>query len=107
MPTQAGAKKNSTARVTSRSRLPWEVVAVEALPDFRLHVTFADGLEGTVDMSSMIHGKDAGVFAVLADRDLFNKVYVEYDAVTWPGELDLAPDAMHAEIKKRGEWKLT
>jgi hypothetical protein len=27
-------------------------------------------------------------------------------AVTWPGEIDLAPDAMHDEIKKNGKWVL-
>jgi hypothetical protein len=26
--------------------------------------------------------------------------------VTWPGELDLASDAMHSEIKKNGQWLL-
>lgn len=26
--------------------------------------------------------------------------------VTWPGELDLAPDAMHRHIKESGEWVL-
>jgi hypothetical protein len=26
--------------------------------------------------------------------------------VTWPGELDLAPDAMHEAIKQQGEWIL-
>ncbi|SPE30180.1 hypothetical protein SBA5_760010 [Candidatus Sulfotelmatomonas gaucii] len=31
---------------------------------------------------------------------------LEYGAVTWPGELDLAPDAMHAAILEQGEWSL-
>jgi hypothetical protein len=26
--------------------------------------------------------------------------------VTWPGEIDLAPDAMYAEIKQGGHWIL-
>lgn len=26
--------------------------------------------------------------------------------VIWPGELDVAPDAMYAELKQHGEWKL-
>jgi hypothetical protein len=26
--------------------------------------------------------------------------------VTWPGELDLAPDAMHDELQKNGGWLL-
>ena len=32
-------------------------------------------------------------------------IYMYWD-VTWPGELDLAPDAMHTEIKKNGCWVL-
>jgi hypothetical protein len=28
-------------------------------------------------------------------------------SMAWPGDLDLAPDAMYAEIKKNGEWILT
>jgi len=85
--------------------VPWDVVEVEAFPDFRLRVRFVDGLQGMVDMSARVHAKDAGVFAALADPALFEKVYVEHGAVTWPGDLDLAPDAMHAAIKKHGEWK--
>jgi len=29
-----------------------------------------------------------------------------YGAVTWPGEIDLAPDAMYAEITATGAWTL-
>jgi hypothetical protein len=67
-------------------------------------VRFKDGLEGTVDMSSLIFGDRAGVFSILRDQELFNQLTVEYGAVTWPGGLDLAPDAMHAAIKQHGEW---
>jgi hypothetical protein len=49
---------------------------------------------------------DAGVFAVLADQQRFAEVFVDYGVVTWPGELDLAPDAMHTELKNHGEWRL-
>nr|WP_143002361.1 DUF2442 domain-containing protein [Nitrosospira sp. Nl5] len=47
-----------------------------------------------------------GVFAALADPEIFAQAHVELGAVTWPGELDLAPDAMHDEIEKNGVWKL-
>lgn len=80
--------------------MPWRVVAVETLPEFRLHVRFVDGTEGTVDLAALIHSPGAGVFASLADPVLFARAHVEYGAVTWPGEIDLAPDAMYAEIKK-------
>ncbi|TXG87789.1 MAG: DUF2442 domain-containing protein [Thermomicrobiales bacterium] len=80
--------------------MPWRVAAVEALPGFRLQVRFVDGTEGTVDLTAMIQSPDAGVFAALIDPSLFAQAHVEYGAVTWPGEIDLAPDAMYAEIKK-------
>jgi hypothetical protein len=31
---------------------------------------------------------------------------VEHGAVTGPGELDLAPDAMYAEIRNNAQWML-
>jgi hypothetical protein len=85
---------------------PWRVTAVEVLPGFRLRVAFADGLTGTVDMSRIVHSPKAGVFAALADPSLFAQVKLDLGAVTWPGELDLAPDAMHAAIKEHTEWSL-
>lgn len=77
-----------------------------ALPDDRLFVQFIDGLTGVVDLSALIASPNAGVFARLRDRALFEQVHVEIGAVVWPGELDLAPDAMHAAIKQHGEWRI-
>ncbi len=102
MRTQSAAPQDLPLGVTSliQPRMPWHVVAADALSDFRLHVRFMDGTEGTVDLTTLIHSPSAGVFAALADPLLFAQAYVEYDALTWPGEIDLAPDAMYAEIKK-------
>lgn len=85
---------------------PWRVTSVEVLPGFRLHVAFADGLKGVVDMSSLVLSPKAGVFAALSDPTRFAQVALHYGAVTWPGELDLAPDAMHTAIQERGHWSL-
>ena len=90
--------------VTPRSS--WRVTEVEALPEFRLRVAFADGLTGMVDLSRLVHSPKAGVFAALADPSLFAQVKLDYGAVAWPGELDLAPDAMHAAIQEHKEWTL-
>lgn len=108
MRTQSAAQQDSSLAVTPpiQLRMPWRVMTVEALPDFRLHVRFVDGTEGTVDLTALIHSSDAGVFASLADFALFVQVFVEHGAVTWPGEIDLAPDAMYAAIKKAGTWVL-
>ena len=105
---QSVPKKDSPAGLIPEARpsTPWRVTHVEPLPKFRLRVRFVDGLEGEVDMSALVNSKKAGVFAALSDPMLFDQVRVELGAVTWPGELDLAPDAMHAEIKKSGIWKI-
>jgi hypothetical protein len=74
------------------------------LPEYRLSVEFMDGLKGIVDLHALITSPQAGVFARLRDRVLFEQVHLAYGAVTWPGEIDLAPDAMYDEIKRNGRW---
>jgi len=86
--------------------MPWHAVEVTALPEYRLHVRFNDGLAGIVDISRLVCSPKAGVFAALADPGLFSRAFVHYGVVTWPGGLDLAPDAMHDAIRESGEWIL-
>ncbi len=73
---------------------------------FRLRVKFSDGLEGEVDLGGLIHSSRAGVFAALRNEELFAQVGIEYGVVVWPGEIDLAPDAMYAAIRDAGRWVL-
>jgi len=91
------AKTDSASDVTSP--LEWEVVSVRPLPGFQLDVEFADGTRGHFDLSELINRNDAGVFVPLRDVSFFNRVGIEYGAVTWPGELDLAPDGMYETLK--------
>ena len=85
---------------------PEDVAEVTPLADFCLHVRFHDGVEGRIDMGSFVHSPGAGVFSELADPAHFAQVYVEHGAVTWPGELDLAPDAMYTELKEKESWTI-
>lgn len=95
--------KNSTLRITQPTA-PWRLAEVKALPAYQLQVKFLDGTGGIVDLSKLVISKKAGVFAKLADPQFFKQVYLELGAVTWPGEIDLAPDAMYEAIKKEGKW---
>ena len=106
MQSEAVAQEDRAAAVTPplRPLASWRVREVTALPGYRLAVRFADGLAGTVDLAALVWSPKAGVFASLRDPAQFGQVYVELGAVTWPGELDLAPDAMYAAIKAHGEW---
>jgi hypothetical protein len=85
---------------------PEDVQNVIPLPGYRIAVRFMDGVSGLVDLSALVVSPEAGVFEQLKDPEIFNQVRIEYGAVTWPGEIDLAPDAMHDELAARGEWVL-
>lgn len=82
----------------------WRVASVSHLPGYRLRVRFNDGTEGVVSMGGFINSPEAGVFEVLRDEALFAQVTLRLGAVTWPGDLDLAPDAMYEAIRKTGEF---
>jgi len=108
MRTESDPQKDSTLGMIPpvNPRSPWRVAEVTAYPGFRLKVRFLDGLQGWVEMNELIHSQSAGVFSALADPNVFDRVFVEYGAVTWPGEIDLAPDAMYDAIKTTGIWHL-
>ncbi|MBF0341016.1 MAG: DUF2442 domain-containing protein [Magnetococcales bacterium] len=82
----------------------WDVVEARVLDHLEFVVTFADGLSGRV---RMLPSHLYGVFEVLKDPGFFNELQVVQGCVTWPGELDLAPDAMYDEIREHGEWVLS
>jgi hypothetical protein len=79
------------------------VVEVQVIGDLSLQVRFADGVQGMVRFEPT---HLTGVFEVLNDPAFFNQVRLDTGVVTWPGELDLAPDAMYDEIIAHGEWVL-
>ena len=81
----------------------WDVISVQPEHHLMLNVKFSDGLQGTVRFKPT---HLTGVFESLNNEEYFNKVFLDHGVVTWPGELDLAPDAMHREIKKNGCWIL-
>ena len=81
----------------------YDVVDVETVMPMALQVWFAYGTTGQVRFEP---SHLTGVFEALKDPIVFAQARIEAGAVTWPGDLDLAPDAMYAEIKSRGEWVL-
>jgi len=82
----------------------WDVVEVRPEANWRLFIRFADGLTGHLRFTSDFF---TGVFERLRDPAQFAQVFVDQGAVAWPGEIDLAPDAMYEQIRLRGEWVLT
>jgi len=77
----------------------WDVVEVRAEPGHRLFVRFADGTSGKVqlDLSEL-----SGVLTPLRDPSFFERAFVDHGAVVWPGDIDLAPDAMYEQVARQG-----
>ncbi len=73
----------------------WDVVEVIPEADYCLFVRFKDGLKGRVRLNR----EDlTGALGPLLDMNFFRRVYIDSRAVAWPGNIDLAPDAMYAQV---------
>ena len=70
------------------------VVAVQALPNFRLGLTFGNGERRQFDMTPYLHYP---VFTPLRNPGYFGLARVEYGTVTWPGEIDIAPETLYLD----------
>jgi hypothetical protein len=77
----------------------WDVIDVQVVGDRLLHVTFRDGSEGDVEFDESVL---VNVLEKLRDPAEFSKVMLINNVVTWPGEIDIAPDAMYEGIKTSG-----
>lgn len=73
----------------------WDVVEVKPEPNYRLFVRFKDGLAGHVQLPPETL---TGALAPLLDVQFFERVFIDSGAVAWPGDIDLAPDAMYAQV---------
>ncbi len=75
----------------------YRIVAVRPLPAYRVSVRFEDGTEGEVSLADLV---GRGVFAAWNDPEEFAKVAIDPQthALTWPGGIDIAPDALYEDI---------
>lgn len=73
----------------------WDIVEVVPEPDCCLFVRFQDGLSGRVRFEP---DELIGALAPLRDASFFCRVFIDEGAVAWPGDIDLAPDAMYRQV---------
>jgi hypothetical protein len=70
-----------------------KVASLKPLPDYRLWLRFADGTEGTVDLSEKV---GRGVFASWKDPKAFAEVRVgDFGQPVWPRAIDLCADNLY------------
>ena len=72
------------------------VVGAEYRGDYRIHVSFNDGVEGTIDFAPWLSGP---VFEPLKDRTYFARFFIEGGTVAWPNGADIAPETLHEKAR--------
>jgi hypothetical protein len=81
----------------------WSITRFKLLSSHKIEVSFADGTCGIADLAPRLsQGPLGDGFDALCDEKVFSKAYLEHGALTWPGGIDLAPDAMYLRIRASG-----
>lgn len=76
-----------------------QITNVTYLHDYQLWLSFNDASEGIVDLDGELWGT---MFEPLKDLTLFCQVQLnkELSTVVWPNGADLAPEFLHALLKR-------
>lgn len=74
-----------------------DVIDVRPRETRKLELTFADGLQATVDMDRIVE-QYTGIFAPLADEAYFRQVRVDHElgTIVWPNGADVCPDVLYS-----------
>jgi len=74
-----------------------KVVEVRHVYDFTVHVRFADGTAGDIDLSDELYGE---VFEPLRDPAVFKtaSVHSEFHTLYWPNGADFAPEFLYEKV---------
>ena len=66
--------------------------------DYTIHLRFADGTEGDVDLRNELYGE---IFEPLRDPALFRQfsVHPEFHTLAWPNGADLAPEFLYEKAQ--------
>lgn len=72
---------------------PIKVSGVRPLDDYRLWVRFNTGEAKVFDFKPLL---DKPAFAPLADKTIFQAVYIDYGVTVWSdGDIDIAPETLY------------
>jgi len=74
------------------------VIGADYRGGFRIHLTFNDLSEGTVDFRPWL---EEPIFEPLKDPAHFQKFFLEGGTVAWPNGADIAPETLYEAAKHR------
>jgi hypothetical protein len=76
-----------------------KIVALEVLDNYRVRLSFDDGVEGIVGFSAKPR---TGVFAAWRDYEFFPRARIgDCGELVWDEQIDLCPDALWQQVAGR------
>lgn len=72
------------------------VIRAEYRGDYKIHLAFNDGVEGTIDLTQWLRGP---VFEPLKDVGYFQRFFLDGGTVAWPNGADIAPETLYERTK--------
>jgi hypothetical protein len=83
-----------------------KIRAAEYQGDYRIWVSFTDGVEGEIDLEKELWGE---VFEPLKDKQSFSELRldVELETIVWPNGADFAPEFLYQQLRPNYALKPT
>ena len=75
------------------------VIHAEYRGKYRIHLTFNDRTESTLDFVHWLHGP---VFEPLKDVEFFKRFFLDGGTIAWPNGADIAPESLYERAKSSG-----
>lgn len=66
--------------------------------EYRIHVSFSDGTERTIDFSGWLDGP---IFVPLREPAYFRRFFIDGGTVAWPNGADIAPETLYDAVDCR------
>ena len=90
------SQKKSSRSLREFKHLIVHVTSVKHLGDYRLRLTFDDGVSKELDLWPYLENK-GGVFKKVKNKEFFSQVRIDPEAgtIVWPNGADWAPDVLY------------
>jgi len=72
-----------------------KIESVTYVSGYTLHVKFLDGVEGDIELTELV---SKGIFKVLQNQKLFEKVFNTGYSIAWSEELEIDSDTIYMEL---------
>jgi len=79
-----------------------DVKKAQYLSEYKLLLTFDDGIEKEVDFNKLLEGFEGPIFRPLKDINYFKTFSINDDigTVCWPNDADVCPDLLYDKGKR-------